>query len=210
MDLRPFAVTISHQLGSGGALLGQALAERLNALYIDREILRKAADELHLAEAELENREEHLRTFWESFTQISEWINPAKGLALSTYIPTDKELFEKESQLILHIAEQNNAVFMGRCGNYILREHPRHLNVLVCADLPARIERLRELYHFSAEEARKKIEANDRERSAYIRSFTHQDWFDARLYDLSINTTTIGMEVSVELILAGMEGKIYE
>ena len=32
----PFAITISRQLGSGGAYLGQRLATRLNILYLDR------------------------------------------------------------------------------------------------------------------------------------------------------------------------------
>jgi len=39
----PFVITISRQLGSGGAYLGQRLAFRLNALYLDHQIVFEAA-----------------------------------------------------------------------------------------------------------------------------------------------------------------------
>jgi len=41
--ISPYVITISRQLGSGGAYLGQRLAIRLNALYLDHEIVREAA-----------------------------------------------------------------------------------------------------------------------------------------------------------------------
>ena len=59
-------ITISHQLGSGGAYLGQKLSESLGVPFIDREVLKKAAEQLNLAEAVLEGREERLSTFWQS------------------------------------------------------------------------------------------------------------------------------------------------
>ena len=39
----PFVITISRQLGSGGAYIGQKLAKNLNIFYLDREIISQAA-----------------------------------------------------------------------------------------------------------------------------------------------------------------------
>ena len=46
----PYVITISRQLGSGAAYIGRRLALRLNALYLDHEIVRQAAQELKIPE----------------------------------------------------------------------------------------------------------------------------------------------------------------
>jgi cytidylate kinase len=58
-----FVITISHQLGCGGAALGQKLSERLGIPFFDREILKRVAEQFHLAEGALEGREDALEQF---------------------------------------------------------------------------------------------------------------------------------------------------
>ncbi len=195
-------ITISHQLGSGGGYLGQKLAERLGIPFIDREILKKVSDQLHMAEGALAHREERLTSFWQSLTRIAAFTDPAECLSVDSYEPSDKELFQLESQMMGRIAKESGAVFLGRCGWHILRGHPGHFSVLVLAERPERVKRVRQLFCLSAEEAGKLIDANDRERAAYIRAFTRHDWLDPRLYDLCLNTSKVGLDRAVDLVLA--------
>ena len=201
MDNKRLVITISHQLGSGGAALGQQLSERLGLPFIDREILKKVAEKLHLAEGALEGREERLSSFWQSFLRIAVFTDPAGCLSTDNYVPNDSEFFNLESEVIGRIAENSPAIFLGRCGRYILRDHPNHISILVHADLPERIQRVRSLYCLDEAEAKKLIETNDRERTAYIRAFTREDWLNASLYDLCLNTSTLGFERSVEIAM---------
>jgi CMP/dCMP kinase len=205
---KPYIITISHQIGSGGATIGQKLSERLGIPFIDREILKQVSQKLHLAEAELEGREERLSSFWQSFGRIVEMTDPAYSLTADHYIPTDRELFQIESETILRIAKNSQAIFIGRCGRYILREHPCRFSLLVHAERLPRIQRLCALYHISPQEADAMIEANDRERSAYIRTFTKQDWLDARLYDLCLNTSSTGFDQAFEIVNAAILAKL--
>jgi CMP/dCMP kinase len=207
MQAHTVVITIGHQIGSGGAYVGQKLAEQLAIPFIDREILQNVAARLHVAEAELAGREQRLRSFWQSFAWAAECLDPAKGFFADKYVPTDTELFEFESDYIACIAEKNSAVFLGRCGHFILRERLRHFKLLVHAEVPARIQRLGEMYGWSPAEAEKMIESNDRERSAYIYKFTRQNWLEPRQYDLCVNTTTVGLDQTVELVLAGVRDK---
>jgi CMP/dCMP kinase len=202
-----FVITISHQLGSGGAQLGQKLSERLGIPFIDRDILKKVAEQLNLAESVLNGREERLSTFWQSLSRIALYTDPVGCLSLDHYVPTDHDLFKLESDYIGRIAEKRSAIFLGRCGRHILRDHPGLFSILVHANLPERTERVQQLYCLGEVEARRLIKTNDRERTAYIRAFTREDWLDARLYDLSVNTSSVGMEKVVEIVLAGMQGK---
>lgn len=207
MTNQPFVITINHQLGSSGALVGLRLSEKLGIPFFDREILKRVSDTLHMAESDVANREERLSTVWDSISRVSTQLDPAQNVATGRYIPTDRELFQLESDTIRRIAEKTSAVFIGRCGRYILRDHPRHFKLLLHADPAARIERLGALYHLSAPEAAKLMEDNDRDRAAYIRTFTGQDWTDARLYDLCINTSTGTLDGAVDLALAHLKIK---
>jgi CMP/dCMP kinase len=201
MSHEPFVITISHQIGSGGANLGKTLSERLNIPFVDREILIRVAQQLNVSEQEVEGREERLSSFWESFSRALLYTDPVLSLSTNPMTPSDKELFNLESEYIARIAETRSAIILGRCGRYILRDHPRHIRVFVHAALPTRIKRISELYHLLTEEAARLIETNDRERAAYIHTFTRQDWLDSRLYDLSIDTSRLDFDSVAALVL---------
>jgi cytidylate kinase len=199
MDEKPYCVTISHQLGSGGAYLGEKLGERLGIPFLDRAILQEVARQLDLAEGDLAKREERLSTFWENFTRLASLTDPAFGMAAQRYLPSDSDLFELECSTIQRIAEKSSAIFLGRCGYFILRDHPRRVSILVTADPPARIKRLCELYKITETEARSLIKTNDQERASYIRTLTKQNWLEARAYDLCVNTSAVGWNCTVDL-----------
>jgi len=199
VNIKPYAITISHQLGSGGAYLGEKLAGRLGIPFLDRDILKEVARQLDMAEAELEDREERLSSFWQNFARLAILTDPSVHLAARRYLVSDSDLFELECDTIHRIAEKSSAIFLGRCGWYVLSDHPRRASILVTADPPARIQRLRELYKLSEAEAVSLMKTNDQEREDYIRTFAKQNWLDARYYDLCLNTSSVGWDTAVDL-----------
>jgi cytidylate kinase len=198
----PLVITISRQFGSGGSYIGQQLAKKLNIYYADREILRKAAERLSVVEEELYTREEKTQSLWKYFAEIS-----TSGLGSDGYappkniLPTAQELFITESEIIQEIAKERSAVIIGRCGFHILREHTNIVKVYLHANISFRIKRIRELHKISDFEAQELIKKNDKERNQYIKTFTETDWTDARKFDLCVDTSEIGTDKSVELIL---------
>ncbi len=209
MSSEVYAITISHQIGSGGANLGKALAEQLAIPFVDRDILQRVAQELHLSEPEVEQRDERLSSFWESFGRALMYTDPAMSLSTSAISPTDKDLFDLESEYITRIARSKSAVILGRCGWYILRDHPCRVSLLVYAARPARIKRIRNLYHVSAGDATRMIETNDKERAAYIHTFTRRNWLDANLYDLCLDTSRITFDRVVELVMSYIDARLH-
>jgi cytidylate kinase len=202
-------VTISHQLGCGGAALGQKLSEQLGIPFFDREILIKVAEELHLAESVVGGREERLSGFWQSLTRMAAVLSdPVERLSMQSFEPDDRTLFQVESECIMRIAEHSSGIFLGRCGRYILSDHPRLFNILVHADLAYRIHRVQELFLLEAGGAKKLVAKNDRDRDAYMRTFAREDWLDARWYDLCVNTTSLGIEQSAAGAMLGIQAKM--
>jgi cytidylate kinase len=202
-----FVVTISHQLGCGGALVGEKVAQKLSVPFVDRQILREIADQLNMAEENLENREERLSGFWAKFSRAEMLSDPIVGIS-QDYLLTDRELFEFESEYILRVVQKSSAVILGRGGRHILRDHPSHVAVFVNADLPERIERVAKTDGISEDAARQRIEKSDRERAAYIKSFTKENLLDLRYYDLCVNTSAFGVDRAAELVYECVESRL--
>lgn len=197
----PLIITISRQLGAGGSLIGQQLAKKLKINYIDRQIISETAKELAVSESEIESRDEKIQSVWKSMLQSGRFAPDVYIPAFPKYPPTDYQLFATESEIIKRIAGENSAVIIGRCGFHILSDHPGCVKLFLHAGLKHRIKRVQDEHSVNSEEAEKMIEESDRKRAHYIHSFTKQDWSDASLYDLSIDTGRYGIENSVELIL---------
>lgn len=198
-----FAVTIGHELGSGGAQVGRLLAKKLGVPFVDRQILHETAQALVVPEEELATREERRDSFWQTFSRM-ELLSSPEAASACGYYPSDRELFEMESRYIVRIAGESSAVILGRGGRFLLRDHPRHFSVFVHARPEDRAARIRELYRLEEKEARRIMEKNDRERRSYAETFTHENWIDARGYDLCVNTSTVPPEEAVELICAAL------
>jgi CMP/dCMP kinase len=201
----PYVITISRQLGSGGAYLGQRLASRLNALYLDREIITQAAKELKIPEEHLVFRDEKVTSRWQSILRSIAGSSNWSYVLPSLDILNDESLYSVESDIITRIANQRTAVIVGRGGCYVLRQHPRCLNVFVHANINFRQQRVHELYHVSAQEALKLISSIDRERARYLRALTGKDCQDACQYHLSLDTSVLGLDKAEVIILETLQ-----
>ena len=197
----PFVITISRQLGSGGSYVGQQISQRLNIFYADREIIREAANQLSLLEEELESRDEKISSFWKSFFQSFAFVEPDVYIPQKNFAPTDLELFKTESGIIKRIAEERSSVIIGRCGSFILRDHPNHISIFLHSDKNFRKERIKNIYNISEKAAEKMIERCDKERALYYRKFTGKDWMDMTQYNITIDTAKIGLDNCLELIM---------
>lgn len=199
MEREIIAITISHQLGSGGAYIGEKLAEKFKIPFLDREILQSVAQQLNVMESEVERREERLSSFWDSFNRSMIGMNPELIAEIPQLTPSDSELFGMECDTIQRIAAKSSAVFLGRCGWNILKDHPNHVAIFLAANLSDRVKRVCALYNLTDQDAQKLIKTNDQERDAYNKKFTQKNWVDARYYDLCVNTSSTGWDGAVEI-----------
>ena len=200
----PLVITISRQLGSGGAFVGQELAKALGISYADREIIDQAAQRLSMLDADLEKRDEKRLSFWQSF-MCSLACTPEAYVKPQSLPPTDRELFKIESEIMLRIARERSVVIIGRCGTYVLKGHPRHVSIFLHAENEFRQKRLEQFYGITPEEALKMIAQSDKERELYHRTMTGEKWTDASRYDLVMNTAKTGLDGCVRLILKYLE-----
>lgn len=203
----PYVITISRQLGSGGAYIGQRLSSRFGISYFDREIITRAAQKLNVPEDNLTHRDEKVTPAWRSMAAATVFGNPYIYTPPPKNMPTDKELFQAENDIIMDIARQVSAVIIGRGGYCILRSHSRHLSIFLHADMAFREQRVQEVYHVSLQEARKMIQSTDSSRASYLHAKTGCDWMDVRQYHICLDTSVLGLELAEEIIANAVKAR---
>ncbi len=200
-DPRHFVITISRQLGSGGAWLGAALARQLHAAYADRDILERAAESLHVSPAEVEPMDEKAPSFFESLLETFSFGTPELGYVPPLPSPSHQELRAAEAQVIREIAARRTAVILGRGGFHVLADHPRHLPVYLHASADFRAARVERAYGVSPQRAQELLRESDASRSRGLLELTGRPWSDATQYALCLDTGALGLELATQLVL---------
>src|ERR1044072_7096426 len=197
-------ITISRQMGSGGSYVGQLIAKRLGLKYIDREVLHLAAEEFGCDEETITPRSERVTSFWGrvlgglSFGAPAVAWNPPP---LGNF--SDRELFEKQIQMLKRIASQEDCVVVGWAGVFMLPRHRGMFSVFCHAPKNFRVKRLLNIYQdLTEEKARALITESDRTREIYFNEMTGHDWSCASNYNLSIDTSLQSLEEIAELIVS--------
>ena len=196
-------ITISRQMGAGGSFIGQIIAKRLGLKYVDREVLHLAAKEFGCDEETLEARSERVSSFWERiFSGLSLGAPEAKYTPTPLRNFSDRELFNKQTEILKRIAGSNDCVVVGWAGVYMLPRHRGMFCVFCHAPINFRVKRLMNVYgDLSEEKARAMITESDRTRELYFNTMTGHDWTCARNYHLSIDTSLRPLEEIAEMII---------
>ena len=201
-----FVITINRELGSGGRTIGRKLAEKLGVQFFDKALLMALEEKYHLTAEEIENLKGRKQSWWEDFKKITfsndnyapQLYQMKIGLSekVSSY-----ELFEEEEKILNHLAEQESCVVAGRTGFYMPRNHPNHMNILIQASMPFRIERVMRKQYMTREEARETIDKIDKMREYYVKQYTKTSRYDTRNYDLVITVDGKTEDEIVDIIL---------
>ncbi len=201
-----YVINIGRQLGSGGLLIGEKLSKRLGINFYDKELLREASKESGLSKKFFEQADEKSRFGW--FGNLFGWFsNPLnEGYLNDDYLRGDV-LFRIQSEAIRHLAEKQSCLFIGRCADYVLRDHPRSLNIFISADLEDRIRRIADAQQISREKAQHVIEQVDKRRAGYYNYYSNKVWGAAASYHLCLNSSVLGIDDTVEFIHAFAEKK---
>lgn len=203
-----FVITINRELGSGGRTVGRLLAERLGVNYYDKAVTKVLEEKFGLSVEEIEKMKGKSSSWWSSFKSALfsiDWdiySDDSEDQDELPFNPTSAELFDIESKTLKNIAEQESCVVAGRSAFFVLRDHPNHLNILIQASMPFRVERVMRTQHMTEVEAIKTIERIDKMRENYMKEHTECSRYDARNYQLVISADGKTEEDIVNIIMA--------
>ena len=202
-----FVITINRELGSGGRTIGRLLAERLDVPYYDKALIDALQAKYHYSVEEIEQLKGRKHSWWAEVERIlkigpgmnSDFYMPKKGDE-PDLLSTD-DIFNTETLILQDLAIEKSCVIAGRSGFFVFRAHPNHLNILIQASMPFRVERVMRKQNLSEEEARKTIEKVYKMRENYMNKYAKTSRYDTRNYDLVISADGKTEEQIVDLIM---------
>ena len=205
-------ITIGRQFGSGGHEVGLRLAKRLGIPFYDKELLSLTAKNSRFAESYLEKMDEQKP----SFLNIGS-AGLISGAGLSSHaenamnqfyhLSPNDQIFLATSKVMHSLAEKGPCVIVGRCADYILRDI-EPVNFFIYADMQDRIARkiaLDDHQHLNEQEMEKLIRQTDKTRGKYYEYYSHEVWGAAKNYHLCIDTSVVGVDGAVEIIMKFIE-----
>ncbi len=195
-----YVITIGRELGSGGKAIGEIIAKQLNIPIYDSHLIDMAARESGF-NPELFKEADEKSSKGLASTMMRSITSPFSSL--SNYYSnsvSNESLFQVQTDIILKKAETENCIIVGRCGDYILRNHPRHLRVFIRADYDDRVKFVCDHDGVSPAKARQIIDKTDNQRSEYHNLYSETNWGDSRAYDICINSSLLGLEGTAEFL----------
>ncbi|MBI5589308.1 MAG: cytidylate kinase-like family protein [Deltaproteobacteria bacterium] len=199
-------ITLSRHFGAGGKTLGSMVAKKLGYVFLDDEIIKMVTEK----------------------KRSSDWVDVLEkdfGGKLLSYIsgfvpkgriemiPDDKKgtvddviSMDNLQEMLLQIAEEGNAIIIGRGGQYFLRDHKDAFHVLLVADLEDRVQFMEERYNLSLKKALQMVNRQDKRRQNFYRFMEKVDYDQPDIYHMVLNMSKLSLEKACELLITLVSG----
>ena len=195
-------ITIARQYGSGGREIGQRLSELLGIPLYDKELITEAASRGKLDESVLTLTDE---TSANSLLYTLALGSNAVGAAMrfGYKMPLNDKLFILQSEVIKEYAKAGSCIIIGRCADYVLRDEKNTLKIFIYGDLDHRKARVAERHpEIKTSQIVDVINKTDKRRASYYNFYTGNKWGKYDNYDMAINSSTLGIEGTAQVIAA--------
>ena len=181
-------ITIAREYGSGGRYVGKLISDKLGINLYDKNFIIKVAEKTGLSTEYIENNEQKRSNL--------------AGLNNGYYtgLSNEDELFVKEAEVIKELSEKQSCVIIGRCADFVLKDRPNIIKVFIYSNKENKIKRATEIYGLDKKNAEKEITKINKLRANHYKHYTGNEWNSPENYDICVNSDTLGVEKTAEII----------
>lgn len=182
-------ISLGREFGSGGHIIAQQLAERYKIPLYDSNLLRNVAVEKEMNAEKLQKYDENPKNVLFTRTVRGYSSSPEENIARMQFDYLKSKADAGESFVIV-----------GRCAESVLKGNPNLISIFILGDMEQKIVRTMESNNISKEKAVMLIEQQDKKRKTYHNHYCEGKWGDSRNYDLSINSSKLGLDETTRII----------
>jgi cytidylate kinase len=197
-------VCLSHATGSGGEEIGKQVAQQLGYLYVDEEIVARAAAQGGVEPRDIAD-EEHRRSFAGRVLEVlaegggDAWtFGAGAAAAMESLRPADIRALIRET--VVQTAARGRVVIVAHAASYAVEPDPAKLRVLVTASPTTRAQRVSAQDTLDEPQAARMVKEADAGRRDYLKRFYGVDRESPTDYDLVINTDVLSTEHAADMI----------
>ena len=205
-------ITIAREFGAGGETVGRLLASRLHLEYLDGKIVDEVARRLKVGKEVVESYDEKTGSLLDRLLRQLATVDFSTPQDMAAWVPPHGEMAWDPRKSVLAVTQEiirrsaaaGDAVIVGRGAAFLLLDHPEVLRVFLHAPFEFRVEALVRHEGRSADDARRYLKERDANSGAYIKQVYGHNWLGPDHYDLCLDTSRLGHERAVEVILAAL------
>ena len=204
-------VCISHAAGAGGEEVGRLVADRLGFLYVNEEIVARAAAKGGLDAADVADEERRKSLAARALNAIAQGGGEAWALGAVGPVGSREELDSDDIRSLIRetieqTAARGKAVIVAHAASYAIGRGDAVLRVLVTASPDTRATRVAEAEGLEPAEAARAVKKSDAGRADYLKRFYDVREESPTHYDLVLNTDALSIEQTAELISQAASG----
>jgi cytidylate kinase len=198
-------VCISHAAGAGGEEVGRLVADRLGYLYVDEEIVARAAAKGGLDAADVADEERRKSFAARALNALAQGGGEAWALGTTGPITAWDELDSDDIRSLIRetieqTAARGKAVIVAHAASHAIGPDAAVLRVFVTASPKTRTARVAEEEGIDEAGAAKALKDSDAGRADYLKRFYDIRDESPTHYDLVLNTDGLSIEQAAELV----------
>lgn len=192
-------ISIGREFGSGGRVIAQQLADKFGLPLYDRHLITEIAQRMGMTPEEVEKYNE--------VPKIKILSRTVKGYSNSI----EDNIAEMQFDIIDQKAASGESfVVVGRCSETKLKKYPALVSLFILGDMDKKIERVMSVYELDRENAERFILKKDKKRKRYHNYHVSGKWGDSRLYDLSVNSSKLGIDKTADMLADYIRARMEE
>lgn len=191
-------ITIGREFGSGGREIGKRLAELYGIPFYDKKLLEESAKQSGICEDLFVRHDESMTNSFLYSLVMGTYPMSADG-RMNPEMPLNHRIFLAQFETIRKLGE-NPCVIVGRCADYVLQENKNRISVFITGNMFEKKRRIAERYDIEKPKIEDFIKKTDKRRANYYEYYTDNKWGMATNYDVTVNSSIIGIDGAVKLI----------
>lgn len=189
-------ISIGREVGSGGHEIAEILAKHYNIPLFDKNILEDIATKKNVDASDLKDVDKKF-----VFPLINRNVRGfSSSIQENVYLLQFEYLQEKAKA-------GESFIIVGRCGEDVLKEYDALVSIFVLGDKEVKKARIMEKYDKNEFMAERMMREKDTERKQYHNSFCESKWGDSRNYNISVNSSVLGIKETAELLIDFIDRK---
>lgn len=190
-------ISVGREYGSAGHEIAEKIAKELGFKFYDRNMLDEIAQEKNIEVKYLEKYEEKPRNLILS--------RSVKGYSNSI----EEVIADMQFEYLRKKADSGESfVVVGRCAEEVLKDNDGLISIFILGDREVKLNRIKEKFHIEETEALLKMRRHDKNRKRYHNRHSDGKWGDSRSYDLCVNSSKMGVDKTVDILVAYIRERI--
>ena len=200
-------LTISRMFGTGASELGELIAKRLGYTFFNNELIQMVAQQAKVSSDWVASMEKAAGGKFQKFLSTLVPKSLMEVILNSDHGLRDEEIYtDILSQVIIKIADEGDAVILGRGSQFILKDRPDTYHILLVADLEHRIEYVQKRFELTKKQAVLAVAMEDKRRVNLYRKFGKVDYNQTDHYHLVFNMRNLNTAKACDMLCTLLGG----